>query len=61
MPAADQIQTLESGRRVDKDPLDPANDFLAIEPSLRILQLNVKVLKNALDSNNNNSKLVLVP
>jgi len=45
MPAADQIQTLDSGRRADKDPLDPANDFLAIEPSLQILQLNVKSFK----------------
>jgi len=61
MPPADQIQTLDSGHRVNKDPLDPANDFLAVELSLRILQLSVKILKDALDNNNNNSKLVLVP
>jgi len=42
MPPADQIQRLDPGQQADKDPLDPADNFLGIEPSLQILQLNVE-------------------
>jgi len=47
LPPADQIQRLDPRQRADKDPLDPANDFLAAGPSLRILQLNVEGLSDA--------------
>jgi len=50
MPSADQIQWLDPGQRADKDPLDPATDFLAVGPSLRILQLNVEGLLAAKES-----------
>jgi len=47
MSPADQIQRLDPRQRADKDPLDPANDFLAAGPSLRILQLDVEGLSDA--------------
>jgi len=47
MPPADQIQRLDPGQRADKHPLDPANDFIVIGPSLQILQLNVEGLSAA--------------
>ena len=47
MSPADQLQRLDRGQWEDKDPLDPANDILAIKPSLQILQLNVEGLSAA--------------
>jgi len=47
MPPADQFQRLDPGQRPDKDPLNPASDFLAAGPSLQILQLNVEGLSAA--------------
>jgi len=44
MSPADQIQRLDPGQRANKHPLNSANDFLAVGPSLRILQLNVEGL-----------------
>jgi len=47
MTPADQVQMLDPCQRADKDPLDPADDFLAVDPSLRILQLSVEGLSVA--------------
>jgi len=39
MPPADQVQRLDPGQWANEDPLNPANDFLAVGLSLQILQI----------------------
>ena len=45
MPPADQIY--DPGRGAKKDPTETGDDFLAIGPALRIMQLNVEGLSAA--------------
>jgi len=47
MPLADRIQRLDPCQWANKDPINPAHNFLAIGLSLRILQLNVEGLSAA--------------
>jgi len=50
MPPADRIY--DPGKRAKKDLTDTGDDFLAIGPALRIMQLNVEGLSAAVSADN---------
>jgi len=51
MPPADRIY--DPGQEAKKDLTDTGDDFLAVGPALRIMQLNVEGLTAAAHDNNN--------
>ena len=61
MPPADRIYDPSQGAK--KDLTDTGDDFLAIGPALRIMQLNVEGLSvnnSAYDNNNNNNNNIVL-